>query len=298
LTPNLIVAGSPKCGTSSLHAWLAQVPGIAEGRHKEIRYLLDRGNPLLRAVNYHTDGLPGWLSYYDPSDIETAAFLLDSTPEYQRQQTALKVVGALQEKPRVILLFRKPSERIFSLYQFAKYHQGALAPAETFASFVDEVEQRGERFSAHPMLRNAFLETAYADIVDDWIGAVGRDNVRVMLLEAIERDPRREVAALLSWLELDPGACDALAFTPANRTAKVRWPRVRHFVGKTVQQLPVLKRAPGLRTAYRRVMMRGVNQDEYLNNASTRAALDRRFAGMIPRLSRHVDLSIWEANSV
>jgi len=33
--PNLVVAGAPKCGTSSLYFWLAAHPEVAASREKE-----------------------------------------------------------------------------------------------------------------------------------------------------------------------------------------------------------------------------------------------------------------------
>ena len=33
--PNFFVAGAPRCGTSSLHAWLPSVPGVFMARIKE-----------------------------------------------------------------------------------------------------------------------------------------------------------------------------------------------------------------------------------------------------------------------
>ena len=291
--PNLFIVGSPKCGTSSLHNWLAQVPGIAQARYKELRYVLDEDNPLIRPVNFHTHGLTGWLGAYPPDAVASAHYLLDSTPEYQRQRTALDAIGALAPRPHVLLVFRKPSERIYSLYQFAKYHQSALDRTETFDSFVAEVAAGGHRFAGHPMLVNAFSETAYGDIAEDWIAAVGADRVKILLLENIEANPEVQIRDVLTWLDLDPALAAGISFEVVNKTANMRWPRLRHAVGRIVQRFPVLRRARAPRDIYRRVMTGSVSGEEYGPSAAGRAQLDARFAETVAQLGRHIDVTPW-----
>jgi hypothetical protein len=46
--PNLVIAGAPKCGTSSLFYWLADHPQACGSTVKETFYLMDEEHPLRR----------------------------------------------------------------------------------------------------------------------------------------------------------------------------------------------------------------------------------------------------------
>ncbi|MCP5333794.1 MAG: hypothetical protein H7A13_10650, partial [Pseudomonadales bacterium] len=47
--PNLIIAGAPKCGTTSLFDYLVQHPQVGGSSVKETCYVMDRGYPLFKA---------------------------------------------------------------------------------------------------------------------------------------------------------------------------------------------------------------------------------------------------------
>src|SRR5258707_7798728 len=58
LLPNLIIAGAPRCATTSLFRWLAAHPDVVVSHTKETRYLIDQGYPLFnKACNFHSLGL-------------------------------------------------------------------------------------------------------------------------------------------------------------------------------------------------------------------------------------------------
>ena len=59
ILPNLIIGGSPKCGTSSLFYWLKDHPEICASDIKETGFLLDKVWSF-NEVNYITHGLEGY----------------------------------------------------------------------------------------------------------------------------------------------------------------------------------------------------------------------------------------------
>ena len=46
VVPNLMIAGAPKCGTTSLHHYLADHPSVCASIEQESRFLMDEAYPL------------------------------------------------------------------------------------------------------------------------------------------------------------------------------------------------------------------------------------------------------------
>ncbi len=67
--PNVVIVGAPKCGTSSVFAWLADHTEVGSSHVKETFYLMDKGNPLLKPhSNFHEHGLEGYKAYFEDYD--------------------------------------------------------------------------------------------------------------------------------------------------------------------------------------------------------------------------------------
>ena len=59
--PNLFIAGAPRCGTSSLHAYLDAIPGIFMSRIKEPNYfsrvVIGDDHPMVRPIRDESEYL-------------------------------------------------------------------------------------------------------------------------------------------------------------------------------------------------------------------------------------------------
>lgn len=110
--PNLIVAGAPKCGTSSLFSWLAAHPEVCGSYPKEPYYFMDVATPLFHPeANYDYHGLNRYASFFRHCSPQ-AKVLLEATPHYMYQD-ALNFFASLNPQPQIIFVLRKPSRQIF-----------------------------------------------------------------------------------------------------------------------------------------------------------------------------------------
>ncbi|MGL6342534.1 MAG: sulfotransferase, partial [Waterburya sp.] len=63
--PNLIIAGAPKAGSSSLFHWIAAHPEVYGAPCKETFYFIDRDSSLFRPeANYNLHGLDLYESFF------------------------------------------------------------------------------------------------------------------------------------------------------------------------------------------------------------------------------------------
>ena len=64
--PNTVIAGAPKCGTTSLFRWLNDHPDACGSTTKEPRYLIDPDSCLFdKTSNFHDHGLEGYEAYFE-----------------------------------------------------------------------------------------------------------------------------------------------------------------------------------------------------------------------------------------
>ncbi|HKQ53076.1 MAG TPA: sulfotransferase domain-containing protein [Pyrinomonadaceae bacterium] len=227
--PKLVVAGAPKCGTSSLFKWLADHPETCGSNVKETFYLMDEGHPLLRKdSNFHRHGLAGYRAHFR-NGTESRRVHFEATTHYLYQRTALEVLSALPEPPHVVFVLRKPSERVYSSFQYSKHNLANVRPDFTFARFVDEVR----RDPASPLidecagasayvLRNDIRYSRYVEYLPAWVARFGRRRVHVLLFEEMKRDARAFMQDLARRIDIDPAFYDAYDSPLRNETINIR----------------------------------------------------------------------------
>jgi hypothetical protein len=112
MLPNLIVIGGQKCGTTSLHNYLAAHPQIAMSRDKELDFFTSWGQRR-------------GLSWYEQHFTRNAPVRGESSPAYTAWPHILGVPEAIHQTipdARLIYLVRDPVDRIVSEYLHAVGH--------------------------------------------------------------------------------------------------------------------------------------------------------------------------------
>jgi hypothetical protein len=184
--PNVVIAGAPRCGTTSLFRWAAAHPQIATSTRKETRYLNDEGYPLFYPRrNFAAQGLEGYSQLF-PHRVGARVYL-EATPDYMYQRTALSVLADLPSKPTIIFLLRNPVERVLSLFQYATNNVGSL---QTDLSMRDcFIASRDGASIGDEILNSAYAHSVYHIWLDKWISRLGRQNIQVYFFDDLARDP-------------------------------------------------------------------------------------------------------------
>lgn len=165
--PNLVMPGVAKCGTTTLCDILVSHPAIAGGFQKEVRYLMDAHDDNYSPDNIRTAGRDGWIKRYPDGGNGNFRYWLDASPQYQYQRTAFETIAAMPEAPQLIFIVRRPSRRLFSMYQFARYHMGRLPHVTSFAQFLAEIRQpEASPIASQRMLANALADCRYDEMLE------------------------------------------------------------------------------------------------------------------------------------
>ena len=291
-TPNTWIIGAPKCGTSSAFGWLAAHPAVVATLRKETYCLLDDGHPLARRR------LPipeDWRSPTWNREPASGRIRLEGTTHHLYQRRALDVIAAIPGS-RVLVFLRDPAERVLSSFRFTKHTLGHIPPHIDFPTFLEAVE-RGDDLLETGLCRDEasarVLErdldySRYSRWLEPWLAALGPERLLGVLFEAVRENPRRELAAIARFLDLDPGFFTELDVGARNRTTSMRSQGLHRSLRGLAARFPVLRSDNPLRRIYRRLQER--EAPATAREAEASRALGRRFEDEAPAVERLLGL--------
>jgi hypothetical protein len=305
--PDLVIAGAPKCGTSSLFRWLDVHPSVQGSSVKETNFLLDRGHPLLDpARNVHDHGLDAYGAFFpenaDPGP-DGRPLLLEGTTHYLYAGTAPRVLASLPTPPHVVFLLREPAERVYSSFRYTRNNLGVLRPGATFRDFLRLGEGGDVRAVTDPrwggkvdIWRNDVAYGRYAEHLDRWAAVFPRARMHVFLAEDMWRDPRALLRRLAERVGIDPSFYDAFPFTRHNESYHVRSTALHRLARRAGAVLPRGLLRAVLRRGYMGVLANG-RAERTDDEAAALRELRAAYAPHNARLAAEwgLDLSAWDA---
>lgn len=200
-TPNLFIIGAPKCGTTSLHAVLAQHPAIYMSRLKEPRFFtMDKR---------WNNGVQWYLNKYFRG-AGKFAIRGESTPTtmYWHQKTINRIQSLLGEKPaKFIAILRDPVDRAYSHYWFNVQTKVAHKENLTFEQALDAERERSanSELKQDGVLSYSYVDTGcYADQIEAFQKAFGTENLLILLIEDLLPDRfARTISRIENFLGVD-----------------------------------------------------------------------------------------------
>jgi hypothetical protein len=199
--PGAVILGAQKCGTSSLHNYLTQHPGVTAPLRKEVHYFdvnYARGEAWYRG-HFGRQGEPG--------------LNLDSSPYYLFHPAVPARMHQLLPDARLVVLLRDPARRAYSHY----WHERDKGREDlSFEAAIDAEPQRlgrsGQQLadgeierSREHQLHSYLARGRYAEQLERWFGFYPRASIHVLRFEDFARDPLAGLNDTLSFLGL-PGA--------------------------------------------------------------------------------------------
>ena len=123
--PNFIIAGFPKCGTTSLHHYLNEHPEIYMPAQKELHFFtfnilskLNNGPKDAVVKKTQINNSEKYLNFYKGVTNEIA--IGDASPSYINYPCQFKKIKEYLNDPKVIIILRDPINRAYSNYLHLK----------------------------------------------------------------------------------------------------------------------------------------------------------------------------------
>ncbi|MEM1430864.1 MAG: sulfotransferase [Pseudomonadota bacterium] len=195
-TPDFIIGGAPKCGTTSLHLLLDAHPDVWVARNEV--YFHDADDPIAHGDFLRLDGRD--LSWRDPSDPAFAAWYAErfrgapddaligeDTTTYLMSDVAPHRIAA-NGHVRVIFMLRDPVQRAFSQYWHLLRSGRTHLPLE-------------EALSAE---RSILLGSTYAPHLSRFFDLLGPERVHVVLFEDFQTRQQAVMDGVTGFLGLPP----------------------------------------------------------------------------------------------
>jgi sulfotransferase family protein len=295
--PNAVIVGVPKAGTSSLFAWLAAHPQVATSKAKETRYLMDLDSPLLpKRANFHEQGVKGYEALFAQS-APGASVVLEATPDYLYQRTALEFFATVDVGATIIVVLRRPSLRIYSYYQYARGNMAVMPADVTFRDFVGAVRTQAPMLDRGTNLQQTLAYSQYADWIERWQARIDPARMRIYLFEAMVAAPRDFMHQVAADLAIDEHFYRDFDFERQNETFGVRSRHLQRARVELGQRLADSWLKTQLKTAYSRVNVVPAAARPSDDDRAVMAELDAEFAARNDRLASvtGLDLSYWRA---
>ncbi len=235
----IIIAGAPRCGTTSLFRYLNDHPDIYGPQVKETCYFLDKGyfppsyNQSQLLTNFHDEGYNGYDDLF--KEATKNQVLLDATPDYMYQETFLKILSDFTPKPIVVFCLRKPSKRIFSMYKYAQSRLGILDNKISFSEYIKMVYSKSPLLKEHNVLNNSIEQSKYDQYINKVAEIIGKNAVIVFSFEAFVKEPQKYMNLILDKVEVDTSYFNNYDFKKYNESYEVKTQAIR----KLYEALPL-----------------------------------------------------------
>ncbi|MGV0795811.1 sulfotransferase [Mycolicibacterium elephantis] len=266
-TPNLFIVGAPRCGTTSLHNYLAQHDECFMSKVKEPGYFSrDRVREDLRAANPAVWTYEWYLSLF--ADAQPNHLIVgESSTSYLRDEKALSDLSEVIENPRIIAMVRDPVALVISYFHYNRF-QG-WEPAETVEEAWDRQDSRcaGEVDSN---TANRPDSIAYRDVatlgqqVQTLFRIFPREQVLILISDDLHQSPQTVGRRVQDFLGLTYNA--ELKFRRDNAARASQWAVMSDLVRNPPPWLATardrVKRTAGVRSLGIRSLIDAVNSKD------------------------------------
>lgn len=200
--PNFIMIGAPKAGSTSLYDYLRKHPEIFMPKIKAPRFFTYNGQA--NAYYYPATTLEEYEALFADATDEKA--IGEATAVYIEFPDTARRIHEVVPDARIIAILREPVQRSFSIYHKSMRDTG-----------------RNEGMGFLEALRiDPSIRKMYCDGLKPYYDLFGRDRIKILLLEDLERDPKGTLADLYTFLGVDPDFMPSLKVANPGGVPKVK----------------------------------------------------------------------------
>ncbi len=298
--PDFLIAGGPKCATTSLYYYLAQHPEVfmpEDRRWKEPNFFgRDQQIAPHRCIRDEGEYLRLFENARDHQCIGEA------TPSYLHSRTAAKEIQKFNPDMRVIVSLRNPVDLIASMHfeNLVNHCEELLDLDEALAAEPDRsLGKRIPKLSDKPTYLEYSRIVQYADNLTRYFDTLGRENVLVLLFDNLRDDLHGAVQEVLKFLRVSTDI-SMIDFSPQNESSSksLRNWKVRGAMRAFPNATRILRKAlpHRLTHAVANSIAGAASYDRPEHSQETLDRLRLRFEPEVQKLSELIgkDLSHWK----
>jgi len=194
--PNFFIVGAPRAGTTSLHAYLKEIPGIYMSPVKEPNYfsrqLIPDNHPLLNPIRDQQK----YLSLFD--GVSNEKIIGEASPLYLSDLEAPKLIHEVSPNASILISLRDPIERALSHFTLVISDGGST---NTFHQELQDEFNFGLDDITKPHL--FLLSGLYSESVKRYQQIFGTKNIKIIIFEEFIQNPKQTVKDVLDFLNIN-----------------------------------------------------------------------------------------------
>lgn len=243
--PNFFIVGAIKSGTSSLYAYLKNIPGIYMSPVKEPNYFSvytipdnHRVNPIRQQQRY--------LKLF--SKVKDEKIIGEASPNYLTDPQAPELIHKVSPNAKILISLRDPIERLFSYYLMI------ARLGDTHKSFQQEVLE-AMKLDDPKKSQLGLRGGLYYDCVKRYYSIFGESQVKIIIFEEFIKTPKDTVASILKFLEINSELTkfDAKVY---NEFGIVRGPISQYFMrSKSIRRMSEVLIPPSQRRILKEIFL-------------------------------------------
>jgi hypothetical protein len=244
--PDIVLAGTPKSGTSSLFKWLIDNPAIEPISNEETYYLLDKENPYLNpSSNYHSHHLKQYQINKNKTRNQKN-LLIEYCTHYMYQETAIDFLSSLETKPYIIFLLRNPINRTFSSFSYSKSKKLSIKKELSFQVFIDLlINNRLNEIHEACLSEKSYFSriteieySKYSFYLSKWLNKFPKEKIKILVFEDFIKNPQKELIEISKDLNINSDFYKTYPFKTINITQDVKNELTHKFFSKAYEYIP------------------------------------------------------------
>jgi len=186
MTPNFLIIGAEKAGTTWLYDRLRRHPNVFMPEVKEIHYFNHLNSNRRPCRNYGKHDLEWYEDHFRHRERESAVG--EATPMYLCDKKAPARIAEHLPSVRLIACLRYPTDRAYSHYWMAQ------GKRHIDLEFREVVQRREERF----------IERGYyGKQLEKYLSCFGREQLQVLIHEELFANPVQHLNRVCAFLDVD-----------------------------------------------------------------------------------------------
>ena len=204
--PNFLILGAARCGTTSLHYYLAEHPDVCMSSIKEPNFFLfdADGRPCIDDKRIVAKSVPD-RTRYERLFTQPAAAVGEASPLYLYNRETPELIRQVSPDTRLIAIVREPVERTWSHFVYVNDDLGE----RTVPAFREAVERElGLPYEPYRTGTHFVRLSAYADQLMRYREVFAPEQLLVVRYDDLIRRTPETLATICRFLEID----DSFAF--------------------------------------------------------------------------------------
>ena len=200
--PDFFIVGAPKCGTTSMYHYLRYHDQIFMPDKKEPHYF---GKDLIKMSDEFIDNEDEYLNLFKVAKSDQK--LGEASTFYLYSKSAYKEIKEYNPDAKIIIMLRNPIDFLHSLHSQLLFSGNEDEPDFEIAMELEEERMKGNKLPKNIDMIDKIYYLEHVrripDRVNSYLDTFGNENVAVIILDDLHKNPGQCFIKILKLLHVD-----------------------------------------------------------------------------------------------